>query len=55
MKLWEGGGGLCMGIGSTVECSFVALAQCFSSLAHPYITCSWVLIEPQVWVLMKLL
>ena len=24
-----------MGIGSTVECSFAALALCFSLLAHP--------------------
>ena len=34
-----GGGGrssvLCMGIGSTVEHSFIALAQYFSLLAHP--------------------
>ena len=50
MKLLGGGGGgggggvgslrwgssvLCMGIGSTVELSFVTLAHCFSSLAHP--------------------
>ena len=45
VKLWlgrgeEGGGGgdrrCCgMGVGSTVELSFVTLAQCFSSLAHP--------------------
>ena len=26
---------LCMGIGSTVECSFTILAPCFSLLAHP--------------------
>ena len=33
-----GGGGVpvsCMGIGSTVECSFATLALCFSLLAHP--------------------
>ena len=49
VKLWLGGGGggeeegggggdrrCCgMGVGSTVELSFVTLAQCFSSLAHP--------------------
>ena len=27
---------LCMGIGSTVERSLVALAQCFSLFAHPW-------------------
>ena len=50
VKLWLGGGGgeeegggggdrrCCgMGVGSTVELSFVTLAQCFSSLAHPCI------------------
>ena len=32
---------LCMGIGSTVERSLVALAQCFSLFAHPcYCVCS---------------
>ena len=34
---------LCMGIGSTVECSFTTLALCFSLLAHPcnYYVNSW--------------
>ena len=40
-----GGGGrglsvLCMGIGSTVECSFTILALCFSLLAHPCLGCT---------------
>ena len=43
---WGGGGGggggeegssvLCMGVGCTVELSFITLAQCFSLLAHPW-------------------
>ena len=42
-KREEGGGGgdrrCCgMGVGSTVELSFVTLAQRFSSLAHPVVT-----------------
>ena len=41
------GGVLCMGIGSTVEHSFVALARCFSSLAHPWVG-KWNVYEQRV-------